>query len=228
MGKCLAPPETPGASAAVEGRRARGAEIRHRLVTAAFLIGALVFALAGLATGDRWWLVGSASVAALAWYLRPDPDPGRWGRGAQGEVATAQLLSRLPGRFVVLHDRHAPGSGGNLDHIVVGPSGVWVVDSKVRRARLRIRRGQVWAGDYPVDVGPVRAQAARVEEALGTPATAIVAIHGTGLRRRGKKVAGVRVLPAHRVARRLRRGRRLSRAEVADLASAADRLFPHW
>src|SRR5580658_2118946 len=160
MGKCLAHPETPGASVAAEGRCAERSAVRRGLVTAALALCASAVAVAALTTGDRWWLVGSASVAVLAWCLRPDPDPGRWGRGAGGEVATAQLLSRLPRRFVVLHDRHAPGSRGNLDHIVIGPSGVWVVDSKVRHARLRIRRGQVWAGDYPVDVGPVRAQAA--------------------------------------------------------------------
>jgi Nuclease-related domain len=228
MGKCLAPSETPGASAAVEGRRAHRGAVRRRLVSAALILAALVLALAGMATGHRWWLVGSASVAALSWYVRPDPDPDRWLRGSEGEVATAKLLSRLPRRFIVLHDRHAPGSRGNLDHIVVGPSGVWVVDSKVRHARARIHRGQVWAGDYPVDLGPVSRQAARVEAALGTPVAAVVAIHGAGLRRRGKDIAGVLVLPARRVARRLRRGRgrRLSHARVIDLASAADRLFP--
>jgi Nuclease-related domain len=225
MGKCLAPPGTPGASAAAEGRRAERSAVRRGLVTAALALCAAALAVAALATGHRWWLVGSAAVAALAWSLRPDPDPARWLRGAQGEVATARLLSRLPRRFVVLHDRHAPGSRGNLDHIVIGPSGVWVVDSKVRQARLRIHRGQVWAGEYPIDVAPVACQATRVEETLGTPVRAIVAVHGVGLRRRGKKVAGVRVLPAHRVTRRLRRGRRLPRAEVTALASMADRLF---
>lgn len=141
-------------------------------------------------------------------------------------MATARLLARLPPRFIVLHDRHLPRSRGNLDHIVIGPSGVWVVDSKVRRARVRIHRGQVWAGDYPIDVAPVARQAVRVGEALGIPVSAVVAIHGSGLRRRGKVVDGVRVLPAHRLNRRLRRGPQLSRPDISDIAGSADRLFP--
>jgi hypothetical protein len=54
-----------------------------------------------------------------------------------------------------------------------------------------------------------------------------VAVHGDGLRRRGKVAGGVRVLPAARLGRRLRRGRRvLTRAEIADLAVRADALIP--
>ena len=141
-------------------------------------------------------------------------------------MATARLLSRLPRRFIVLHDRRSPGTRGNVDHLVIGPTGVWVVDSKVRQAPLRIRRGQVWAGDYAIDVAPVTRQAARVEEALGTPVNAVVAVHGVGLRRRGKNVEGVRVLPAAHLTRRVRRGPRLDRRQVAALVARADQCFP--
>jgi hypothetical protein len=136
------------------------------------------------------------------------------------------LLARLPRRFIVFHDRHQPGSFGNLDHVVLGPRGVWVIDSKVRRAPLRIHRGRVWAGEYPLDVEPVARQAARVEEALGEPVGAIMAVHGSGLRRRGKVVEGVRIVPAHRLTRRLRRRRSQSRSDSAAVAARFDRLFP--
>jgi hypothetical protein len=186
-------------------------------------------------------------VAVVAWWCRPEPDAGRWQRGAQGEVATAQLLARLPRRYVVMHDRRGWAMAGNIDHLVVGPTGVWVVDSKVRRATLRVHRGRVWAGQEPIDVAPVAAQARRVEQALGVPVGAVIAVHGQGLRRRGKRVGGVRVLPAprlvhrlrrlprlHRLPRlrplhrlgRLRRGRRLPTSVVVALAADADRQFP--
>lgn len=141
-------------------------------------------------------------------------------------MVTAQLLARLPRRFVVLHDRRQPGSRGNIDHLVVGPSGIWVVDSKARRAPLQVRRGQVWAGEHAIDPGPAARQAACVERALGVPVAAIVAVHGQGLRRRGKKVDGVRIIPAGRLCRRLRRGRRLHRSSLDVLAVMADEMFP--
>jgi hypothetical protein len=78
-------------------------------------------------------------------------------------------------------------------------------------------------------VAPVIGQAQRVEDALGVAVTAIVAVHGDGLRRRGKRVSGVRILPAGRATRqirRLRRRRRSSKSEIVALAAQADWLFP--
>jgi hypothetical protein len=167
-----------------------------------------------------------AAATALIVRWRTPADPGRWSRGSEGEVATARLLARLPRRFVVLHDRRPRQWRGNLDHLVFGPSGVWVIDSKARRARLRVSRGQVWAGRHAIDVASVSVQAAHVGDQLGVAAVPLVVVHGRGLRGRGKKVAGVRVVPARRLNRRLRRGRRLPPADVDALAARADRLFP--
>lgn len=53
-------------------------------------------------------------------------------RGAAGELFVAEALKWLPGdRFVVLHDQPWPGRPkANIDHIVVGPNGIFVVDAK--------------------------------------------------------------------------------------------------
>jgi hypothetical protein len=45
--------------------------------------------------------------------------------------------------WVVLHDLAIPGSRTNLDHLVIGPGGVFVIDSKQYRRRL-------WHGRYPL------------------------------------------------------------------------------
>jgi len=163
----------------------------------------------------------------LAWAARPDADAERWRRGAEGERATARLLATLPGRYVVLHDRRIPGRHSNIDHVVIGPSGVAVVDSKAYRAQVCVRRGRVWAGAHAVETAPVAQQAEQVARVLGIDVTPLVAVHGTGLRRRGKVVNGVRVVPARRLCRRLRRGRRrLTRSETLRLARDADRALP--
>jgi hypothetical protein len=73
----------------------------------------------------------------------------------------------------------------------------------------------------------VAQQAEQVARVLGIDVTPLVAVHGTGLRRRGKVVNGVRVVPARRLCRRLRRGRRrLTRSETLRLARDADRALP--
>ncbi len=157
----------------------------------------------------------AGGIALVGWALRPDPDPDRWRRGAEGEAATAMLLARLPRRrYVVLHDRRIPGSRANIDHLVIGPTGVWVIDTKVRRQ------------NYPIEVRPVTFEADRVETLLDVDVCAIVAVHGSDLRRRGKVVDGVRIIPAERVRRRLRRGRKvLRRDEIVGLAARAERIF---
>ena len=212
----------PGASAAAEHRRVRRTAVCRRL-----LRGACATTAAAMLIRAVWiaqpWLASVGMAAGLAtWLLKPDPDPDRWRRGAAGEVATAVLLTRLPRRFVVLHDRRVPGSRANIDHLVIGPTGVWVVDSKVYRARLRIRRGAVWAGEYRVPTTPAAWEAERLARLLGVAARAVVAVHADGLRRRGKVIDGVRVIPAQRLCRRLRRGRpTLTSAAVAALAKEA-------
>jgi hypothetical protein len=53
-----------------------------------------------------------------------------WQRGAIGEERLAEWLRELPDNLRVLHDRRIPGTRANIDHIIVAPSGVWVIDAK--------------------------------------------------------------------------------------------------
>jgi hypothetical protein len=65
-----------------------------------------------------------------------------------------------------------------------------------------------------------------VADRLGVPARPLVVVHGAGLRRRGGRSGGVRVVPIEGLTRRIRRGRRrLTRAEVAGLAARVDTVF---
>lgn len=194
--------------------------------------GALVLSGVAALIGAVWltrpWLALLAGSAGLAaWRLRPDPDPDRWRRGAGGEVATADLLAHLPRRFITLHDRQIPGSRANVDHLVIGPTGVWLVDSKAYRATLRVRRGAAWAGEHQVPTEPAAWEAERVGRLLGVPVRSVVAVHGAGLRRRGVVTDGVPVIPARRLCRRLRRGRRvLTHGAVSALARKASARLP--
>jgi hypothetical protein len=51
-----------------------------------------------------------------------------WEKGAAGEKSVAHTLSKLPDEFRVVNDVATPF--GNLDHVVIGPTGVFVIETK--------------------------------------------------------------------------------------------------
>jgi hypothetical protein len=222
---------TPGGSAVEGYRAARGGRRRAMLKTAVLI--ALAGACGWVAvhnTGEARLLVALAGGALLisAFACRPQPDPERWLRGAAGEQATAALLDRLPDqKWAVMHDLAIPGHRANIDHLVIGPTGVWAVDTKTTRAGVRTGWWSVRIGDRKLASGPTRWEAGVVSEMLGVPVRPLIALHAPGLGPRGGRAGRVRVVPPGSLIRTLRGGRRrLSRREVRGLAQEALVLFP--
>jgi Nuclease-related domain len=183
----------PGGSAQAQWRRLRAAEWAAWARTvpwrvAAILVIATVGGLLGSLLAPRLGLVFGGLVALVAgWGLRfrPSPDASAWQRGAAGERRTARLLAPLErDGWVILHDLAVPGSRANLDHLVIGPGGVFVIDSKQYRGRLQLDpSGRLWHGRYPL-APTLRAadfeadQAARALPDPGMAVVPIVAVHG--------------------------------------------------
>lgn len=61
-----------------------------------------------------------------------------WKVGAEGERRVAEVLTGATG-VSVLHDRKVPGSRANIDHLVVGPAGVFVIDAKKYTGQVEVR-----------------------------------------------------------------------------------------
>lgn len=91
---------------------------------------------------DAWIVATLLLVAFLKAWLEPD-HVRAWGIGAKGESLTEDELERLPDGYELLHDRRLPGSRANIDHVVIGPTGVSVVESKRLTGQMRIRGGEV-------------------------------------------------------------------------------------
>jgi Nuclease-related domain len=174
--------------------------------TAGGIVGSLLAPRLGLAVGA---LVG----VAAGWGLRfkPSPEAVAWRRGAAGERRTARLLAALERYgWAVLHDLAVPGSRANVDHLVIGPGGVFVIDSKQYRGRLQLDpSGRLWHGRYPL-APAVRAVSFEADQAalvLTDPDVVVVpilAIHDTQVPW-GKVVAdGVPVVAARRLPSMLR------------------------
>lgn len=101
--------------------------------------------------------------------------PDQLGSGrANGTDAGSRLEQHLHGSdTVVIHQRRLPGKLRKINHIVVGPAGVTVVDSRQYRCRkARFKGGQLCVGkrDRTDLVDRVLDQAAAVRDLLsGTP-----------------------------------------------------------
>jgi hypothetical protein len=67
----------------------------------------------------------------------------------------ARYVAREVGdRVIALHDRLIPGTRGNIDHIFVSPTGVWVVDAKAYKGRVSRREiGPRWRRDNELYIG---------------------------------------------------------------------------
>ncbi len=172
---------SPGRSALAAYRRRRAEELaawtrslawRAPLVAAAGLAGDVLAAQVGLPWAG---LVGLVVAALVGWRLRfrPSEQVKAWQRGAHGERHTARLLDRLTrDGYVIFHDLAVPDSPANVDHVVIGPSGVFVIDSKQWTGSVHQGAdGLVWHNHYRLDrtVDTVRWEA----ETVGRPRLAM-------------------------------------------------------
>jgi hypothetical protein len=231
---------SPGRSALAAYRRRRSEELagwartlvwRAPLVAAAGLTGQVLATQAGLPWAG---LVGLVAAALVGWRLRfrPSEQARNWRRGAEGERHTARLLDRLTGDgYVVFHDLAVPGdTSANVDHLVIGPTGVFVIDSKQWSGSVHESAdGLAWHNHYPLDrtLERVRWEAEAVGRQLGTRIHPLVCVHGAHLQGGGLHAQGVAIVPAHLLRSALGYDRVLSDAEVELLATTAwARLHP--
>lgn len=92
---------------------------------------------------------GTGLIAKVVRAISVEPQSTRaWAIGAAGEEKLAIELDKVPG-LRMLHDRRVPGTRGNIDHIVIAPAGVFIVDAKNHKGRLEVRnRGSFIRTDH--------------------------------------------------------------------------------
>jgi hypothetical protein len=108
--------------------------------------------------------------------------------------------------------------------LVIGPSGVFVIDSKQWTGTVHQGAdGLAWHNYYPLDrtLETVHWEAQTIGRLLGTRAAAVVCVHGAHVHGGGLEAQGVAVVPAHLLRGALGFDRVLSDAEVALLATTA-------
>ena len=178
--------------------------------------------------GLPWAGLAGLTVAVLVgWRLRfrPSTQARAWQRGAHGEHQTARLLDRL-GRdgYVVFHDLALSDSPANLDHLVIGPSGVFVVDSKQWTGSIhQSADGLIWHNHYRLDctLATLRWQAETLGRLLGVPAAPLICIHGAHVQGGGLHAQGVAIVPASLLRPALGDDQLLSEVDIQRYAATA-------
>ncbi|MHB1538069.1 MAG: nuclease-related domain-containing protein [Solirubrobacteraceae bacterium] len=103
---------------------------------------AVLATLAGRAFGFRSTIFLGAALALLCFILvvcrRLIPLVDRHDRGASGEEHVGGLLNGLPRGWRVAHD--VTFGNGNVDHIAIGPPGVFAVETKSHPGPTRLDR----------------------------------------------------------------------------------------
>ncbi|HUA75556.1 MAG TPA: nuclease-related domain-containing protein [Solirubrobacteraceae bacterium] len=196
------------------GQHARAAVTRLRLRTLVTL-GVLAVATAALGRifglHDLRFLFAElallASMFVISRYVLPLL--ARRDRGARAEEHVGSLLEELDTEeWRVIHD--ASLGHGNVDHILVGPAGVFTVETKSHPGPVRV--GRV----HGATIRQAQAQRDAIERVVETRVEPLLVFSRAWVDRPGARRKGVRVLPARMLTGYLaKRAKTLSRDDVA-------------
>lgn len=90
----------------------------------------------------------------------------------------ALRLAILPPAYALLHDLRLPGSTGNVDHLVIGPGGAFVVVTRRCAHCVELRDGQLWADSHSLGdlLTAADVESRLLTQLLGTPVVGVVAL----------------------------------------------------
>ena len=196
------------------GQYARATVMRLRMRTLVILgVLAVATALLGRVFGLHSLLFLASeigllmSIFVISRYVLPLVE--RHDRGATGEEQVGGLLDELAdGEWRVMHD--VTLGHGNVDHILVGPAGVFTVETKSHPGPVYVRRV------HGRTLSQAQAQRRAIEEVTGVSVEPLLVFSRAWVDRPMARRKGVRVIPARMLRGYLARGRppRLSAEEI--------------
>lgn len=205
----------PGRYAQDRFERARA---RDRLKTRAVLPLATGLALVMMATlylaAAPFGLLAQSIAAVLAGgafmlaMVRMPVESMVWAKGLEGERKTATFIEPLlDAGYVVLFNRMIPGINADIDSLVIGPTGVFPIETKNWNGKIEVKGDRLFVGDRDRSwvIQQVYREALAVQVALGEELTAqrltvtpiLCAIGGVSFG--GKMAAGVHVTDGKRL-----------------------------
>ena len=188
----------PTARAAGQHERTTVRRLRMRTLVALGVL-AVATAFLGRAFGLRDVRFLGSEIALLAGmfvilrFVLPLVE--RHDRGATGEEHVGDLLDSLEGDgWHVIHD--ASLGRGNVDHILMGPAGVFTVETKSHPGPIKV--GRV----HGATLSQAQAQRKAIERVTGIPVEALIVFSRAWVdkplaRRKGVRVTPARMLPGY-------------------------------
>jgi hypothetical protein len=146
-------------------------------------------------------------ILAISRYVLPLVE--RRDRGASAEEHVGGLLEQLAG-WRVIHD--ASMGHGNVDHVLMGPAGVFTVETKSHPGPVRVSRV------HGETIRQAHAQRKAVEAITGLTVEPLVVFSRAWVDRPLSRRKGVRVLPARMLLSYLTKRRRALSPEQIELA----------
>ncbi len=149
-------PGAPGAYAQARLERERQrARLKRRAALPLFVAAAVIVMTMTFYSAQPLGLPAAATGAVITGsaflflMLRLPFESLVWAKGVEGERRTAGYLEPLlDAGFVVLHNRRIPGARGDIDHLVVGPTGVFPIETKNWSGRVEVRNDRLFVGDH--------------------------------------------------------------------------------
>lgn len=96
-----------------------------------------------------------------------------WRMGAEGEIKVINELSSLSDGYLILNNVVVPPNWGDADHIILGPNGIFVIETKTLRGNVscdgdswRRHKKSTSGFQYPVPIGNPSGQAKRNAKSL--------------------------------------------------------------
>ena len=173
---------------------------------------------------ERSWLRRFLGARPLSEHSRP------WFQGALGEIAVGKILDGLGPEWTVLHAVPVGAGTSDIDHVLVGPAGVFTLNTKHHSGQ------RVWVGRHTILVAGqkqhhlthARHEASRAEKLLTAavgepvPVTPVVVLVAPKKLTIKQKPSGVVVLPDRELRRWLQRRRPVfTEDHVVRVAAAA-------
>jgi hypothetical protein len=209
--------------------------LRHAISAVAIAVAiAVLFEVVYHSSG-----IGVGILFAVLYFLGrigPRMTTTAWSTGANGELRTAAQLDPLASKdFVIMHDLKVPMSRANIDHLVIGPTGIFVVETKNVQGKVRFQGAEVRMGGRRVGViEEVGREVAAVENALAPllddmdlAVNAVVCVHRADLPWFQRSVAGTRFVYPNHLAREItKRPIVLTPEQIAWLRALAEQRLP--
>lgn len=121
---------------------------RHWLpwITGSLFLLTILGLITSLLAGASWWLslvVGTLALASgLVWayyewaYQRQQGLRAQLRAGLAGQQLLPKILANLDDSYYLLNNLKLPGRSDDVDHLVIGPNGIFALEAKHHRGRI--------------------------------------------------------------------------------------------